>query len=87
MAKNTTMLEGLLKQCKTMQECFKVQNALADGLTAAQKLELRAKYAGLTILEAECYQNALNIIKAIEAKPVERQIKEVMRTVCVVASR
>jgi len=83
----TTILEGLLKECKTIRACFEVQNALADGLTAEQELELRAKYAGLTVLEAKCYQNALNTIKAIEAKPVERQLKEVMRTVCVVASR
>jgi len=83
----TTILEGLLKQCKTMRQCFEVQNALADGLTAQQELELRAKYAGLTILEAKCYQNALSTIKAIEAKPVERQLQEVTRTICNLVAR
>ena len=81
-----TMLEGLLMQCKTVRQCFEVQNALVDGLTAQQELELRAKYAGLTVLEAQCYQDALNTIKGIENKSVESQLKEVMRTVCAVAS-
>lgn len=87
MAKTTTILEGLLKECKTMRECFEVQNALADGLSKGEELELRAKYAGLTVLEAKCYQNALNTIKAIEAKPVERQLQEVTRTICNVVAR
>lgn len=87
MAKTTTMFEALLKNCKTMRQIFECQTALADGLSDGEVLELRAKYAGLTVLEAQCYENALNIIKAIEAKPAEKQLAEVINTVCIFACR
>lgn len=87
MAKTNTMFEELLKNCKTMRQIFECQTALADGLSDYEVLELRAKYAGLTVLEAQCYQNALNTIKAIEAKPVAKQLEEVTKTVCNVACR
>lgn len=82
MAKKDTMFESMLKNCKTMRQIFETQTALADGLSDYEVLELRAKYSGLTMLEAQCYQNALNTIKAIEAKPVAKQLEELPKIVC-----
>ena len=86
MEKATTILEGLLKECKTIRECFEVQNALVDGLTSDEELDLRAKYAGLTLEEAKQYQDALKTVKRIESKPVERQLNKVMQTLLNVVS-
>lgn len=87
MAKAITRFDTLLKDCKTMREIFECQTALADGLSDYEVQELRAKYAGLTMLEAECYQNALNTVKAIEAKSVAKQLEKVTDAVCNFACR
>ena len=76
-----TYLEKALQNCKTIRECFEIQNALADGLTPEEELKLRAERAGLTLAEAEEYWAALKTVKRIESKPVERQLKEVMQTI------
>lgn len=73
MAKKT-MFEELLKKCTTTREIFSTQTCLADKLSDFEVLELRAKYAGLSITEAQCYQNTLKAMKSIEAKPVEKQL-------------
>ena len=87
MAKKGTIFEGLLKDCKTMRQVFDTQTALADNLSADEVLELRAKYAGLNMEEAQQYANALATIKAIEAKPVKKQLDEMHRCLinCVVS--
>lgn len=61
MAKTNTMFEELLKNCKTMRQIFECQTALADGLSDYEVLELRAKYAGLTVLAAEATNSSLAI--------------------------
>ena len=81
MERTTTILEGLLEKCTTMAECFEVQNALADGLSAEEELKLRAKYAGLTVEEAKTYQDALRTLRAIENKHMACRIKEVQESI------
>lgn len=83
MEKATTILEGLLKECKNVRECFEVQNALVDGLTMEQELELRARYAGLTVEEARLYQDALKTVRFFEnRKENEEKAKKLVVTVC-----
>ncbi|MGN1301176.1 MAG: hypothetical protein ACI4U9_01420 [Clostridia bacterium] len=76
MAKDETIFEGLLKKCTTMRQIFDTQTALADNLSADEVLELRAKYTGLSLAEARQYANALDTIKAIEAKSAKKQLGE-----------
>lgn len=83
MEKATTILEGLLKECKNVRECFEVQNALTDKLTMEQELELRARYAGLTVEEARLYQDALKTVRFFENKRKnEEAVQELITTVC-----
>lgn len=82
-----TMFEALLKECKTMRQIFECQTALADGLSDDEVLELRAKYAGLTVQEAKSYQDALSTLKGIENKPVKAQLEEVQNTLLSVICR
>ena len=83
----TTILESLLKECTTMVECFEVQNALVDGLSEEEELALRAQYAGLTVGDAKRYQEALQVIKKIEAKSAEKRLKEVNTAICNIIAR
>ena len=83
----TTILESLLEECTTMGECFEVQNALVDGLSEEEELALRAQYAGLSIEDAKRYQEALNVIHNIEAKSLEKRLKEVNITICNIIAR
>lgn len=88
MAKTTTILEGLLKECKTMRQCFEVQNALVDGLSEEEELALRAKYAGLTVEEARMYSEALRTVKFFEARPHAVKVcKEMAEAICNIVSR
>lgn len=82
-----TMFEALLKECKTMRQIFECQTALADGLSDDEVLELRAKYAGLTVQEAKSYQDALSTLKGIKNKPVKAQLEEVQNTLFSVICR
>ena len=83
MAKTTTNLERRLKECKTIRECFTIQNSLVDGLSEEEELELRAKYAGLTVEEAKLYQDALKTVKFFEAKAhTEKTCQKMTEVIC-----
>ena len=81
MAKTMTSLEQRLQECTTVEECFEIQNSLADGLTKEEELALRAARAGLSIEDAREYQNALRTIKRIEATRKAKQVEEFKNTI------
>jgi len=81
MTKGTTKLEDRLKKCKTVRECFEVKNDCSSSLTPEQEIELRAKYAGLTITEAKCYESALEMLRIIENNQAKRKMEKLAKMV------
>jgi len=77
-----TMFWRLLEQCTTMEEVFLQQTCMVDGLTEEQILQLRAERAGLSIEDARRYEEALNTIRAIEAKRSVKQMRQVNEAIC-----
>ena len=80
---HTTGFEARLKECKTIRECFTIQKEIGDNLSRGEELNLRAKYAGLPLEEAEKYDEAFRYLKDIEVRPeVTRQLEEFYRAYC-----
>ena len=69
-----TRFWGLLENCETVEDVFRMQTCLVDGLNDEQILQLRAARAGLSIEDARQYEEALNTIRTIEAKRSMKQI-------------
>ena len=77
-----TMFWGLLENCETVEDVFRMQPCLVDGLTKEQILQLRAERAGLSVEDARRYEEALNTIRAIEAKRSMKQLLQANEVIC-----
>ena len=77
-----TRFWGLLENCETVEDVFRMQTCLVDGLTDEQILQLRAERAGLSIEDARRYEEALNTIRAIEAKRSMKQLLHANEVIC-----